>query len=163
MRDVDEPRARAKGRRVPVLAAWARGADVSYDFADLLGVLLLVVDEPARLKVNTLRGRDVDERIGRKNLTGRAIHHVDVAVAFGTHEDFPRLPADGHVQKDLLVDAVVVVQVVRRPLVEPERLARVGVAREDARRPPVIAGSLRGVPGAGIPRAVEDEVLFRVV
>src|SRR5215213_4730732 len=81
----------------------------------------------------------------------------------GADENFPRLPADGHVEQDLLVDAVVVVQVVRAPLVEPARLARVGVAREDARRPLVVARPLRGVPGAGVACAVEDEVLFRVV
>ena len=85
------------------------------------------------------------------------------AYSTGPDEHAALLPADGQVEQYLLVDAVVVVQVVGRPLVEPTGLARIRVAREDAGRPSVIAGPLCRVPRAWVARAVEDEVLFRVV
>src|SRR3712207_8385619 len=48
--------------------------------------------------------------------------HVDVAVALRADQHLARRPVDRKVQQDLLVDAVVVVEVVRAPLVEPHGL-----------------------------------------
>jgi len=50
-------------------------------------------------------------------------------------DDAPRLAADREIDENVLVDAVVVMQVVRAPLVVPDRLAGVRATREDARRP----------------------------
>jgi hypothetical protein len=74
--------------------------------------------------------------------------------------------ADGavyrQVQQHVFVDRVVVRNVVRIELVEPARLASVDVAREYARGPLVVPGSLLSIPGAGIGRAVEDQIALRI-
>ena len=71
--------------------------------------------------------------------------------------------AEIHVDDDAFVDAVIVVQIVRRPLVEPSGVAGFRVAGEDSGGPFVVARALVGVPGAGIGGAVKDQVLLRVV
>ena len=54
------------------------------------------------------------------------------------------------IQNQIFVYPVVIELVVRAPLVKPDRLAGVGLAREDAAGPLVVAGTLLGVPGAGV-------------
>src|SRR4029078_3833694 len=67
------------------------------------------------------------------------------------------------VHENLLVDAVVVVQVVWSELVEPARLPGVYITRKDSARPLVVARSLIRIPWTRIPGAVKDEILFGVV
>src|SRR3546814_3137429 len=50
-----------------------------------------------------------------------------------------------------------------RQLIDPLRHAGIGVAGEDRHRPLVVAGALDRVPGAGIARAVVDQVQLRIV
>src|ERR1051326_911939 len=51
----------------------------------------------------------------------------------------------------------------RVELVGPNGFASVRIARENRRRPFVVALTLIGIPWSGIPRAVEDQVGLRVV
>src|SRR4051812_30863633 len=106
------------------------------------GFLIFVDAQSPRLQIDAAGGGYMAEGCRRKDLARSAVEHVDVAIAFGPDEDFARLSVDRQVEQDLLVDAVVVVHVMRRPLVKPERLAGVGVAREDAGGPLVVAGTL---------------------
>src|SRR5207249_11249630 len=61
------------------------------------------------------------------------------------------------------VYAVVIKFVMRIPLVKPARLAGVGIAREHTACPFVVARTQLRIPRSRIRRAVEDQVLFRIV
>ena len=98
----------------------------------------------------------MNEGIGGENFSCSAIKHIDVAVAFGANEDFACLTIDGHVQKYLFVDAVVIVQVVWSQLIEPARVTVVRVACKDSAGPLVIARSLVWIPWAWVRCAVEN-------
>ena len=58
--------------------------------------------------------------------------------------------AAGQSTSRILVDGVVVVEIVRRALIEPAGLAGVDVAGEDACGPFVVAGPLIRVPRPGL-------------
>src|SRR6185295_13131079 len=64
---------------------------------------------------------------------------------------------------DVFHDLVVVPRAVRGDLVRPSRLASIGVAREDRRRPLVVAGAEVRIPHAWIRSAVVEEIRFGVV
>ena len=149
VRDVRKPGSRRVGRRLPVLGGGRCGTYLARDPADLL-LLLGIVDQPAGLEVDA-RGRgDMSVGPGVEDLAGKADHQVDIAVALGMDERPARLPLPLQIDQDALVDAVVVVEVVRAPLIEPDRLARVRVAREDAGGPLVVAGRCSGFQGPGL-------------
>src|SRR4051812_25385254 len=105
----------------------------------------------------------MDKRRGREHLAGRAIDYIDVAVAFRADEYFSRLPFDRQIEQHVFIDAVVVVEIVRRELIRPYRLAGVGLARENRRAPFVVAGPLLGVPRPGVAGAIVDEIELRIV
>ena len=46
-------------------------------------------------------------------------------------QDFARLPIDREIEQDVLVDSVVVEEVVRTVLIEPDRFAGIDIAREN--------------------------------
>ena len=153
-------------RRRTGSSPWRRGgrADVAHDLAHL------PASSPGRtcsrpvFRSTPVRGGDRRERRSADSTSPVARSmHVDVAVALGADEHLPRLARPLQVEQDLLVDAVLVVEVVRAALVEPARLAGVGVAGEDAGGPLVVAGPLVGVPGAGIAGAVVEQVQLGVV
>src|SRR5207247_2156589 len=86
-------------------------------------------------------------------------------------DDRSLLALERQVGDEELVDPVVVPRIVRRRLVVPHDLARVGVEGDGRRRVqvrevPVVAlvgPAHGGIPGARIARAVKDEVLLRIV
>src|SRR6185295_15600248 len=98
-----------------------------------------------------------------EHLTVGAVHHIKISIAFRSQKHLARLPIHRQVDEDLLVDAIVVVQVVWSELVEPARFPGVYVARKDSARPLVVARTLIRIPWAWISSAVKDEILFRVV
>jgi hypothetical protein len=55
----------------------------------------------------------VRERFRVEHFAREAVHQIDVAVALGMDERSARLPLPCQVDQDALVDAVVVVEVVR--------------------------------------------------
>ena len=162
MRDVDEPRARRIGRWLPVLGAGSTGADVAHDSARALPLLACVVQR-AGLAIDAGRRRDVDERRGRDHFAGRAIDHVDVPVAIGVHEDLAWTARQREIDQEAFIRGVVIEFVVWTQLVEPARMPRRGIAREEARGELVVARSLLRVPGRWIAGAVVDEVELGVV
>ena len=162
VRNVEETRARRPRRRLPVLGAGGRRADLSHDLAELR-LLLVVVDEPAARGIDAPGRRDVGELRGRQHLAGRAIEHVHVAVAIGSDGDLAAAPLDVEVEEDQLVDAVVVVEVVRGDLIGPDGLTGRGAAREDRRRPFVVTGALPRIPRAGVAGAVVEQVELGIV
>src|SRR4051812_29099413 len=162
VRNVEELSARRPRRGLPVLGTWRRRTDIAYRRARLrLG--LRVVLQPSGFQVHAGRGCDMDEGRGGKYFAARAVHYVDVAVTLRPHERLDFLFLQDELHEHVLVDRVVVVQVVRAELIEPARLAGVGLARENAGGPFVVAGALLRIPRAGIAGAVIDEVEFRVV
>ena len=79
-------------------------------------------------------------------------------------QNVPFLAVDLHaVDKDHLVDAVIVPLVVRRHLVEPLGHTGVGVTCENGHGIFVVAGPLDRIPGRGVAGAVVDQVELRVV
>ena len=162
LRDVEQPGARRPGGRLPVLRARRRRADIADDLADFRS-LLRVVAQRATLEIDSERGRDVPERIRRQYLARGAIDHVEVSVAVGMQQHLAGRAADRQINQHALVDAVVVVLVVRAGLIKPDRLAVLGSTREDAASPFVRPGSLVRVPRSGIRSAVIDDIELWVV
>ena len=148
--------------RLPVLAAGRRRADVAHHLAERR-LELLVLDRPAALQIDALGRRDRHERICRQHFSIGPIDHVDVAVAIRAHHHLARAAADRKVREHRLVDAVVIPEVVRRHLIEPDRFAGIGVAREDAGGPLVVARTLLVIPRTRVRCSVVDEIQLRVV
>src|SRR5204863_4121274 len=74
-----------------------------------------------------------------------------------------RAPVPGEIHQHVLVDAAIIEEAVRVPLIRPDRFSRSGISREDGRRPLVVPGPLARVPRRRAGRAVVDEVQDRVV
>ena len=153
---------RRKGRRIPVLEAGRRRADVVYDGADL-GELVRVHDGPPGLEIDAENGIDVAVWLGRDDLAALAVHHVEMTVAVRMQQHLARLAVHIHVDQDLLVDPVVVVLVMRVILQCPFGGAGIGIAREQRRGPFVVARTLLLVPRARIAGAVIDQVQVGIV
>src|SRR5438105_4152844 len=103
------------------------------------------------------------ERVGGKYLAGGAIQHIHITISIRVNQRFPGLSVDREIKQDVLIDAVVVMLIMWTPLIEPSRFAGVRVAGEYASRPFVVPRSLFRIPGAGIRRAIKDQVLLGVV
>src|SRR5690606_643011 len=129
----------------------------------LLRPLLRVLDRPAGPLVAALRPVHRPVRLGDPDLARLPVQRVGEAVAVAVDQRPTHPAVDLLVDQDVLVDAVVVPRVVRRHLVGPARLTRIGVARPDRHRPLVVARPLIRVPGAGVARAVVEEVQLGVV
>src|SRR2546423_1887874 len=162
MGNVEQFRARRPGARLPILRAGRSRADVTNHLTNPWNFLGVVAECAAR-RIHAQSGRDMYERVSGKHFTGGAIHHVHVAVALRTQERLAQSAADRRIDEHAFIDAVVIVQVVRARLIEPDRIAVIGPAREDAARPFVGSRPLLGIPWPGIPGAVIDEIELRVV
>src|SRR5690242_4742480 len=79
------------------------------------------------------------------------------------NENFASLSLDRKVQQDILVDPVVIVEIVGTQLIKPDRLAGIGIARENPGRKFIVAGTSFGIPRARIRGAVIDQVQLRIV
>ena len=154
--DVEQAGARAVGRRIPVGAALIAG----------IGRLVragcgVCIGRPRSSK--PLIQFTLTNGLPEEELAGRAIEHVEVAVAVGPR--ITLMPAavpvvDQH--RDL--HRVVVVDIVRRELVMPFQLAGVGVERDDRIGVEVVAWPLRAVVvGAGVADAPIRQVELRIV
>ena len=158
--DVEESGSRGVRNRLLVLSPHGRGTDVLRVLRrgrSLLGIL----NGPARLQVDAFRPVDMDEGLRHQQFTCCAIQRVAKTVAVEVHEDLSHLPLDVEIDQDVLIDPVVVPGIVRRLLVGPLRLSRVGIPREDRHRPLVVARPLIGIPGSGVPSAVIKKVELR--
>src|SRR3982751_1402111 len=122
MRNVEKTRLRGVCRGVPVLGARRYGAKVPRDLVHLR-LLIFDVLQPPGLEIDAGGRRDRPKGPGRQHLPGRAVENVNVAVPLGPDEDFSWLAVPIHVEQDLLVDPVPVVEVVWAPLVKPARLS----------------------------------------
>ena len=92
-----------------------------------------------------------------------AIEHVENAVPVRVKQNLPSCALPRHVEQNVFVDAVMVEEIMRIHLIGPACSARVRIARENRRRPFVIARPEIWVPRAGIAAAVIDEVEIRIV
>ena len=105
----------------------------------------------------------MDERIRGDHFAGHAIDDVQIAVAIRPEQHLERPASDRQIDQHVFVDAVVVLQVVRARLVEPDRVSVIGSTREDAARPFVRTRALLRIPRSRIRSAVIDEIELRVV
>ena len=124
------------------LAPEAVGQMFRHGLAEL-GLLLRIQDRTARFEIDAARGIDGPERIRGQHGAGVPFDHIHIAVSIDMDEHLLHLAVERHVEQDLLVDAVIVVLIVRGILVVPTRRAGRGVARKDARRPFVVARALK--------------------
>ena len=121
------------------------------------------LDRPAAF-VESARPVHLHERRARQEPAGRAIEHVEEAVAIGPQHHLRRRAAPVHVDEHRHLHRVVVVAVVGRELVVPLQLAGVGVERDDRVGIEVVAGPLIGIPvGPRIADAPVGQVQRRIV
>src|SRR5258705_8173130 len=78
-------------------------------------------------------------------------------------EDLSTLAVHIEIKKEILVYAVVVVEIVGAELVVPHCLARIGIAGENAGRPLVVSRTLLRVPWARICGSVIDQIQFGII
>src|ERR1051326_7012766 len=162
VRDVEQTRQRGERRGLPVFRAGRGRTDVVNDVSESRR-LLFDRDQTAGAQIDAAADRVVVERRCGEDLSVRPIHDVDVAVALRAQSYFSYFSVDRQVDEDLFVDAVVVVEIVRAPLIEPDRLAGVGFAREDTARPLVVAGPHFRIPRTGIRGAVINQIELGVI
>ena len=125
--------------------------------------LVWIRDRAPGFEIDALARIDGTKRLCRQDFAGGPVEHVEVAIAIGPDEHLAWLAVPAHVEQHLLVDAVIVVEIVWVPLVEPACGAGVRIARENARRPLVVAGPEIGIPRAGIAGAMIDQVQLGIV
>ena len=106
----------------------------------------------AGFEIDAFAGGDTNEGRGREHLAGSAIPDVDVTIPLRRQEHFAHVTFDLEIEDQVLIYPVVIELVVRVHLVIPVRLTGIGIARENAARPFVIAGSQLRIPNARIPR-----------
>ena len=162
VRDVKKPGAARIGGGIPVFRAGRSRADVAYDPVQLR-LFLGIDNQAASLEVHALCRIGVGKRLSREHFAAGAIDHIEVGIALRTNQDFARLPVPRHVEQDDLVDAIPVVDVMRRELVKPFCLSGVGIAREYPGRPFVVAGPLLMIPRPRVRGAVIDEVELGII
>src|SRR5215213_5881132 len=162
VRDVDKPRSWRIRGWIPVLRAGCSRANVANSAIELW-FFLGIHDQTAALEVHALGRIRVGEGLGRKDFAVGAVDHIEVRIALRPDENLPLLTFPFHVQQNDLVDAVPVVNVVRRELVKPSSLAGVGIAGEYSRSPLVVAWTLLMIPGARVRGAVINKVQLRIV
>ena len=97
-----------------------------------------------------------------EHLAVDTVQQIDVAVAIGVHERLARRARPVEVDQDAFIDPVVVVQVVRPLVIEPDRLAGVGVARKFRRSIEHRPAARVGFQGPGS-RTVIEQVGIGVV
>src|SRR5438477_13096058 len=71
--------------------------------------------------------------------------------------------SDIQIEQNVFIYPVIILLVVRVPLIGPDRFSRFRSARKNTGSPFVIAGTLLGIPGTWISRAVVDKVEIRIV
>ena len=115
----------------------------------------------ASFVVETAHPVHLHERFAEQEFAGGAVEDIEDAVAIGPHHDFARLalPVDVGQHRDLC--GVVVEFIVRRELVMPLQLSRVGIQRDDGAGIEIVAWPRISVPvGPGVPGAPVNEIEF---
>ena len=121
------------------------------------------LDRSAALRVDLARPVHLLVRLGRNQFAARAVEHVEKAVAVELHEHLAAASLHVQLGEDQLPAPVVVIGVVRRELVVPDDLARLGPKREHGRRVEVVARPPLRRPRRGIADAPVHEIELRIV
>src|SRR3984957_9339749 len=172
--DVEHVEGGIIGRRLPVLGAKMGRTDVGQRFAahavgprriNLDAGLGIVVGWQAGFRVEPRRPVElVDVLFAADERAGGAVERIEEAVARGVVPELAVLAVDFGVDDRMLGNLVEVERVIRRVLEAPLDLAVVGIEREHARRPLVVARPVLRIPvGAGIADALIDGVCLRIV
>src|ERR1051325_6800439 len=148
--------------RLPVLRARRRWTDVTNDFAKLR-LFLIIVDQTSGFEIDVFAGGNMDKRRRGSDFAGGAVDHIDITVSFRTNENLSSLSFYIEIQQQIFVDAIVVMKIVRRELVSPDRLAAVGLARENRGGPLIVTRTLLVIPRSGIASAVVNEIELGIV
>jgi hypothetical protein len=161
--DVEHPLRRIERHRPPVLAAGDGGIDALFRtfLHDVLGHL--APDRSTGFLVDSVRPVDLHERVGRDELAGRALDHVQEPVAVRMHDNLARGSVGGDLGQDPLVDAVVVERIAGRHLEAPNHLAGLGLHGEDRIGVEVVAFAIERIPRRRIAGTPEHEIEFRIV
>ena len=89
--------------------------------------------------------------------------HISEAVAVEADQSPARHAADRQVDDDVFIGPVIVMRVVRRDLIGPDRFARAGSARKYCGSPFIVARSRLMVPRPGIGSAVKQQVELGII
>ena len=124
---------------------------------------LRCLDRPAAL-VQPARPVHLDERLAEQEPAGRALEHVEVAVAVGPQHGLHVGAVPVQIGEHRHLHRIVVVGVVRRELEMPSEPAGVGVERDDRVGVEVVARPLRRIPvGTGVAHAPIREIQIGIV
>src|SRR5438105_15444781 len=160
--DINQSGSWGKCRGLPVLGAGGCRAQAPYHFSrDRL--LLLNVLKLTGLQVHPTARRNGSEDARRQDFSRRAIYDVDIAVTIRMYQNLPGLSVNRKIEKDVFVYSVIVVKIVRAELVKPHRLARVGIAREDAGRKFIVTRTSLRVPRCWVRVVVVNQIELRVI
>ena len=160
-RQVEQSRARAVRRRVPVRAALRSRLDVGA----LDGRLGVGRPDGPPLRIESFVPVLLHEGLAHQELTGDAIQHVEEPVAIPPQHRLARLPLPGDVGEYRHLYGVPVELVVRRELVVPFELPCVGVEGNDRVGVEIVARVSRasGPAGIRVAGAPERQVRCRIV
>ena len=158
--DDQRPGLRVEARRSVIRAASLVGR---HQPAVARRLLLRIRDRPAVL-VDFLCPVHRRERGRQEVLPRSAIEHEKVPVARRLQQQFSRCAVDRCVDQHGHFRGVPVVGVVGRRLKSPRERAGIGIERDDAAGPGIVAGPHRSVEdGRGVARSDEHQVQIRIV
>jgi len=163
--DVGEPRDRAEGHRLPVVAAERAGL-LDRRLAGRIETRRRVFDGAPRLGIDARRPGHVDVVLRRDELAVLAVEHVEEAVLRRLHQDLAHVVADLDVGEDDRLRRGVVPGFAGRRLEMPDVLARVGPQRHDRRQEPVVAAAGAAdalIPGTAVADADVEEIQLGIV
>ena len=109
-----------------------------------------VFDGPAGLGIKARGPVDGHEGLGRDELAGHAIEHIEHAVLGGLHDDLAIFVGDFDVGQDHVIGGVVIPVIARCGLVVPDVLAGLGLERDDGAEEQIVAAA--GAAQSLVPR-----------
>src|SRR6516225_8038087 len=163
-RHIEDPGLWREGSRLLVFRTKRRGTDLPGIVILTPGLRAVLLDHLRLAGLHVDVSGPIDLWVvffGDQQRPGLAIERVGEAVAVEMDEGLGLLALHIEVGQDHLVDPVVIPFVVRRHLKHPLGDPGIGVAGKNGHRPFVVARPLHRVPGAGIARAVIDQIQLR--
>ena len=162
-RDIDQALLRVERHGMPVVGA--QGPRQGHG-GGVLVACALDLDGSAGLQVDALGPGDRGVGVGRDQLPGGPVDHVEETVLRGLHQHLAGLAADVQVRQHDVLGGRVVPALARGRLVVPDILARVRLEGQDGRDEQVVALAVRAllvVPGRAVADAEVDDVQGRVI
>ena len=161
--NVDEPGLRVERHRLPVVPAERprlheihRGLVSSRRF----------FDRPASRLIHSFRPTDLCVSLGRQQLAGLTVEHVEEPVLRGLHQNFAKPAADLEIGKNDVLGRGIVPRITRCGLIVPHQLAGLRAHGENRREIKIVAAagaSNLAVPGRAVAGPDIEQIEFGIV